>query len=94
MKVHINDDPVLLAKKFCYTHNIDPQIINTLAKQIKQLQLNIWMHSISNNNNNNNVYSNSNNKVSNKHSNQHTHHNNSQVSHTSISTKFNADNMP
>jgi hypothetical protein len=42
-----------LAKKFCYQHNIDPKIINTLAKQIKQLQFTTWMDTIINNNSNN-----------------------------------------
>lgn len=32
------DDPVTLAKKFCFKHNIDPRIITTLAVNIKNLQ--------------------------------------------------------
>lgn len=32
------DDPVTLAKLFCFKHNIDPRIITTLAVNIKNLQ--------------------------------------------------------
>jgi hypothetical protein len=34
-----NDDPLTLAKRFCFKYNIDPRIIATLASNIKNLQL-------------------------------------------------------
>jgi hypothetical protein len=32
------DDPVALAQRFCFKHNIDPRIISTLAGNIRSLQ--------------------------------------------------------
>ncbi len=36
--VNKQDDPLILAQKFCYKHNIDPHVINTLANNIRSLQ--------------------------------------------------------
>lgn len=33
-----DDDPMTLAKKFCFKHNIDPHVISTLAANIRNLQ--------------------------------------------------------
>lgn len=38
IKIHSNDDPIILAKSFCFQHSIDPRIINTLANNIKNVQ--------------------------------------------------------
>ena len=38
LHIRADDEPVLLAKKFCYTNNIDPKIINSLAANIKKIQ--------------------------------------------------------
>ena len=32
------DDPITLAKRFCFKNNIDPHVINTLASNIRSLQ--------------------------------------------------------
>lgn len=36
--INENDDPFVLAKKFCYSHNIDPKVILTLGNNIKNIQ--------------------------------------------------------
>ena len=38
IEIHPYDDPVTLAKRFCYQYNIDPKIINSFAKNIKNIQ--------------------------------------------------------
>jgi hypothetical protein len=38
LMVGINDDPVTLAKRFCFKNNIDPHVISTLAANIRSLQ--------------------------------------------------------
>ena len=36
--IRAEDDPFVLAKKFCYSHNIDPKIISTLGNNIRNIQ--------------------------------------------------------
>lgn len=38
LKVTPNDDPLTLARKFSYTYNIDPKVIQTLAMNITDVQ--------------------------------------------------------
>lgn len=38
LNIRADDEPFLLAKKFCYTNNIDPKIINSLAMNIRKIQ--------------------------------------------------------
>lgn len=38
IEIHPHDDPTTLAKKFCYQYNIDPKIITSFARNIKNIQ--------------------------------------------------------
>ena len=40
-----HDDPLTLAKRFCFKHNIDPHVIPTLATNIRTLQNNSFNNS-------------------------------------------------
>lgn len=38
LNISPHDDPLVLARKFCYTYNVDPKVIQTLANNIKEVQ--------------------------------------------------------
>ena len=38
IKIHSDDDPLILAKAFCFQYSIDPRVINTLANNIKNVK--------------------------------------------------------
>lgn len=38
IQIHPYDDPLTLAKSFCFQYSIDPRVINTLANNIKNVK--------------------------------------------------------
>lgn len=38
IQIHPHDDPLTLAKSFCFQYSIDPRVINTLANNIKNVK--------------------------------------------------------